>query len=100
MFLMVAQYDDLRGKLYRSGQSIFARPKPIDLSAARRAGLSLDMNLDLSDDESDGLLHRNAVVFDAQDDQHERQHGAMSDMPRAAQAVRERDEEDMWAELG
>ena len=61
------------------------------------------MDLDLSDDESDGLhapLHRNAVVFDAQDDQHERQHGAVSDMPRAAQAVRERDEEDMWAELG
>jgi len=54
--------------MYRSGQSIFARPKPIDLSAARRAGVGLDVELDLSDDESDGLespLHRNAVLFDA-----------------------------------
>jgi hypothetical protein len=87
----------------RSGQSIFARPKPIDLSAARRAGVSLDMDLDLSDDESDGLrtpLHRNAVLFDAQDSQQPSQRGPMSDMPRAAQAARERDEEDMWAELG
>ena len=82
----------------RSGQSIFARPKPIDLSAARRAGVSLDMDLDLSDDESDGLhtpLHRNAVLFDAQDSQQPSQRGPMSDMPRAAQAARERDEEDI-----
>ena len=93
---MMDRYDDHR-ELYRSGQSIFARPKPIDLSAARRAGVSLDMDLDLSDEESDshhGPLHRNAVVFDAQDD------GPMSDMPRAAQAARDRDDEDMWAELG
>lgn len=89
--------------MYRSGQSIFARPKPIDLSAARRAGFGLDMELDLSDDESDGLespLHRNAVLFDAQDGQHSTQRGAVSDMPRAVQGARERDDEDMWAELG
>ena len=86
--------------MYRSGQSIFARPKPIDLSAARRAGIGLDMELDLSDDESDGLqspLHRNAVLFEAQNGQ---QRGPVSDMPRAVQGARERDEEDMWAELG
>ena len=61
------------------------------------------MDLDLSDDEIDGLhapLHRNAVLFDAQDNQQHAQRGPVSDMPRAAQAVRERDEEDMWAELG
>jgi hypothetical protein len=87
----------------RSGQSIFARPKPIDLSAARRAGVSLDMDLDLSDDESDGLhtpLHRNAVLFDAQDSQQPSQRGPMSDMPRAAQAARERDEEDIGRSWG
>jgi len=86
--------------MYRSGQSIFARPKPIDLSAARRAGVGLDMELDLSDEESEGLesppLHRNAVLFDAQNGQR----GPVSDMPRAVQGARERDEEDMWAELG
>jgi hypothetical protein len=89
--------------MYRSGQSIFARPKPIDLSAARRAGIGLDMEIDLSDDESDGLqspLHRNAVLFDAQNGEHSTQRGPASDMPRAVQGVRERDEEDMWAELG
>jgi hypothetical protein len=75
--------------MYRSGQSIFARPKPIDLSAARRAGVGLDMELDLSDDESDGLL------FDAENGQHSTQRGPVSDMPRAVQGAR-----DEWAELG
>lgn len=89
--------------MYRSGQSIFARPKPIDLSATRRAGVGLDMDLDLSDGESDGLqspLHRNDVLFDAQSGQRPTQRGPVSDMPRAVQGARERDEEDMWAELG
>lgn len=63
------------------------------------------MDLELSDDEDDGLhapLHRDAVLFDAQDNQQHAhaQRGPMSDMPRAKQAARERDEEDMWAELG
>ena len=89
---------------HRSGQSIFARPKPIDLSAARRAGVSLDMDmdLDLSDEEGDGIhaapLPRGSVLFDARGEQVPPPRG--SDTPRAAQAARERDEEDMWAELG
>jgi hypothetical protein len=50
------------------------------------------MDLDLSDDESEGLpVPRGSVLFDAR---------GGSDMPRAAQSARERDEEDMWAELG
>ena len=89
--------------MHRSGQSIFARPKPIDLSAARRAGVSLDMDLDLSDDESDlhhTPLPRSSVLFDARGEQRPPQRGPTSDMPRAVQSARERDEEDMWAELG
>jgi hypothetical protein len=86
--------------MYRSGQSIFARPKPIDLSAARRAGVGLDMELDLSDNESDGLESPHAVLFDAQNDQHSTERDPVSDMPRAVQGAREREEEDMWAELG
>jgi hypothetical protein len=89
--------------MYRSGQSIFTRPRPIDLTGARRTGVGLDMELDLSDDESDGLqspLHRNAVLFDAQNGQNSSQRGPVSDMPRAVQGARERNEEDMWAELG
>jgi hypothetical protein len=61
------------------------------------------MDLDLSDDESDALHHtpvpRSSVLFDARGEQRP-QRGPMSDMPRAAQSARERDDEDMWAELG
>jgi hypothetical protein len=61
------------------------------------------MDLDLSDDESDGLhtpLHRNPVLFDAQENEGSSQRVPVSDMPRAVEAARERDEEDMWAGLG
>jgi hypothetical protein len=88
---------------YRSGQSIFARPKPIDLSAARRAGVSLDMDVELSDDESDGIhspLHRNQALSDSQESEGPSQRVPVSDMPRLTQAKGERDEEDIWAELG
>jgi len=100
----VLQFGRLANIVRQSGQSIFARPKPIDLSAARRAGVSLDMDMDLSDDESDGLHHtplpRDSVLFDARGEQRPPQRGPVSDMPRAVQSARERDEEDMWAELG
>jgi len=99
----VLQFGRMANIVRQSGQSIFARPKPIDLSAARRAGVSLDMDLDLTDDEGDGLhtaFHRDAVLFDTQGSQRPPQSDPLSDMPRAAQAARERDEEDLWAELG
>lgn len=88
---------------FRSGQSIFSRPKPIDINAARRAGF-IDLEFE-SEDEADGELSRplvrNSVLFDAQQ---ERRSDAVpkktTPMPRAAQAIRERDTEDVWAELG
>jgi hypothetical protein len=89
--------------IYRSGQSIFSRPKPIDINAARRVGF-MDIDVD-SDDENEGELNRplvhNPVIFDAGSDQrdNERQEN-FTDMPRAAQALRDRDAEDVWAELG
>ncbi|THH19038.1 hypothetical protein EW146_g2041 [Bondarzewia mesenterica] len=99
----VLQFGRLASVIRQSGQSIFTRPKPIDLSAARRAGFSLDMDFDIPEDESDELrapLVRNPVLFDARGEQRPSQRGPTSDMPRAAQAVRERDTEDVWAELG
>ncbi|KAI0068159.1 hypothetical protein BV25DRAFT_1875401 [Artomyces pyxidatus] len=99
----VLQFGRLATVVRQSGQSIFARPKPIDLSAARRAGYSIDMDLDVSGDESDELrapLTRNSVLFDARDGQRPSQGRALSDMPRAAQAAMDRDDEDVWAELG
>jgi len=42
-------------------------------------------------------LVQDPVLFDAQEDE---QRARMSDMPRAAQAQHDRDDEDVWAELG
>jgi hypothetical protein len=66
------------------------------------------MELDVeSDDDDDAELNRplvrNPILFDAQEDTPTAAAPArrpMTDMPRAAQAVRDRDAEDMWAELG
>lgn len=96
----------------RSGHSIFSRPKPIDLSAARRAGFSLD--IDLADEDTYGDASAAAalvpadVLFDAEGAGGGRREGlgghgrkrSMTDMPRAAEAAQTRDDEDMWAELG
>jgi hypothetical protein len=80
--------------IYRSGQSIFSGPKPIDLGAARRAGYSLDIDIEAEERAELGEpLIRDSVVFDAEQT-------SFSAMPRAAEAVRERDVEDLWAELG
>ncbi|KIY69150.1 hypothetical protein CYLTODRAFT_420971 [Cylindrobasidium torrendii FP15055 ss-10] len=99
----VLQFSRLAAVMRQSGQSIFSRPKPIDISTARRAGYGLDIGLD-SDDEDDPELGRplvrNPVVFDANDNQRAAERTTMTPMPRAAEAARNRDEEDLWAELG
>lgn len=49
--------------VHRSGQSIFTRPRPIDLSAARRAGYSsLDLDFDGDDDDDDSGEEARGVV--------------------------------------
>lgn len=81
----------------RSGQSIFSRPKPIDLRGGRR-----NLDIDIEDDEEEGELGRplinDAVLFDATN-RHPTSNAA-SPMPRAVQAAQERGVEDVWAELG
>lgn len=76
----------------RSGQSIFSRPKLIDINAARRTGAQLDLGMESDEDAELGLGR--GVVFDA---------GAgrrtLSAMPHAVRAVETRDEEDLWASL-
>ncbi|KAG9314029.1 hypothetical protein JVU11DRAFT_4807 [Chiua virens] len=96
----VLQFGRLAAVMRQSGQSIFSRPKPIDISSVRRAGyrnLDLDLEDEDEDPELDEPLIGDPVLFDAQDDARP---GRMSDMPRAAQAIHERDEQDVWAELG
>ena len=54
------------------------------------------------EDPSDELgrpLIRDNVVFDANEESQTRP-AAMTPMPRAVQALQERDTEDVWAELG
>jgi len=95
----VLQFVRLASVMRQSGQSIFSRPKPIDLSAARRAGYTLDIDIEGDGDEDDGELGRplirDPVVFDA-----EHPTTTTTPMPRAVQAAQERDAEDVWAELG
>lgn len=92
----------------RSGQSIFTRPRPIDLSAARRAGYnSLDLDLEAEYDEEEGdpelslPLAQNPVLFDAQDAARPPTEDVpFKDIPRSAnQVAREQDEEDVWADI-
>ncbi|KAF8973645.1 hypothetical protein BDZ97DRAFT_1900453 [Flammula alnicola] len=101
----VLQFGRLAAVMRQSGQSIFSRPKPIDINAARRAGF-VDLEFE-SDDEGDAELNRplvrNSVLFDAQNErrqEEQEQQQQFTNMPRAAQAVRDRDAEDIWAELG
>lgn len=86
----------------RSGQSIFSRPKPIDLSAARRFNLDVEEEEDEEDAELGRPLVRNSVLFDAGAEQTRSGQYKVdpTDMPRAVQAARDRDAEDVWAELG
>ncbi|EPQ60390.1 hypothetical protein GLOTRDRAFT_89918 [Gloeophyllum trabeum ATCC 11539] len=98
----VLQFLRLAMIMRQSGQSIFTRPKAIDLSAARMAGYSMD--IDIADDGPFTSRDRRAVVFDAPDgfeDEPAAPHVPKpEDMPRAVQAAQERDEEDMWASMG
>jgi len=99
----VLQFGRLAAVMRQSGQSIFSRPKPIDISTARQVGF-MDTDVD-SDEENDEELNRplvpNPVLFDADSDQRPyRSQESFTDMPRAAQGLRDRDAEDVWAELG
>jgi len=98
----VLQFGRLAAVMRQSGQSIFSRPKPIDLSAARRFDLDLDDESEDDDAELGRPLVRSPVLFDAGAEQTPSgQHPeSLTDMPRAVQAVHDRDAEDVWAELG
>ncbi|GBE77687.1 hypothetical protein BKA93DRAFT_820252 [Sparassis latifolia] len=96
----VLQFGRLAAVMRQSGQSIFSRPKPIDLSAARRRGYTLD--IDIEDEGENDLgrpLIQDPVLFDAGEEA-PAPRAPITDMPRAAQAVQDRDTEDVWAEIG
>lgn len=66
--------------------------------------MDLDAESDVEDDEElSQPLADSPVLFDAGSDQRpdwgQRQE-PFTDMPRAAQGIRDRDAEDVWAELG
>jgi len=88
---------NVRYSARRSGNSIFSRPKPIDLRNGR-ANLDIDIEGDDDENELGRPLIRDGVLFDAPD-RHPTSNAA-SPMPRAVQAAQERGTEDVWAELG
>ncbi|KAI5997988.1 hypothetical protein EDD15DRAFT_2194234 [Pisolithus albus] len=98
----VLQFGRLASVMRQSGQSIFSRPKPIDITAVRRAGYT-ELDLGLEDEDGDAELGRplvrDSTLFDAQEEEEE-ERPRMTTMPRAAQAIDERDAEDVWAEIG
>ncbi|KAF7303251.1 hypothetical protein MKEN_01289100 [Mycena kentingensis (nom. inval.)] len=63
-FLLIArnilQFGRLAAVMRQSGQSIFSRPKPIDINAARRAGF---VDLDLESEEDEELKSPSADVY-------------------------------------
>ncbi|KAH6916951.1 hypothetical protein BKA70DRAFT_1177637 [Coprinopsis sp. MPI-PUGE-AT-0042] len=62
----VLQFGRLASVMRQSGQSIFSRPKPIDINAARRAGFGMELDVESDDDdELSRPLVRNPVLFDA-----------------------------------
>ncbi|KAJ7293132.1 hypothetical protein C8J57DRAFT_1444446 [Mycena rebaudengoi] len=87
----VLQFGRLAAVMRQSGQSIFSRPKPIDINAARRAGF-LDLEIESEEDEESELV-RPLIRTPPQEQR-------LSSMPRAEAAIHDRDAEDVWAELG
>jgi hypothetical protein len=94
----VLQFGRLASVMRQSGQSIFSRPKPIDISTARRARF-IDLEIeqeDDSDDEASRPLVRNPILFDAGPGGEEVRK-PLTEMPRAGGP---RDADDVWAEIG
>jgi hypothetical protein len=80
----------------RSGHSIFSRPKPIDLRTR-----NLDIDLEDDDVAVENAEMGQSLLFEANAErERSARRRSMTDMPRAAQAVADRDAEDVWAELG
>ncbi|KAH9937308.1 uncharacterized protein B0H18DRAFT_970028 [Fomitopsis serialis] len=96
------QFGRLAIVMRQSGHSIFSQPRPIDLGS-RRGGYTLDIDMEDEEPPSDELgrpLIHNPVVFDAGEEATPTTRAPLSEMPRAVQAARERDDEDLWAALG
>jgi len=93
----VLQFIRLASVMRQSGQSIFSRPKPIDLRGGR-ANLDIDIEDDDDENELGRPLIRDGVLFDATG-RHPTS-DTTSPMPLAVQAAEERGTEDVWAELG
>lgn len=118
----VLQFTRLANVLRKSGRSIFARPAPIDLTQARRAGYALDIDLfdedaALAEDEpeaaaplfpqsqsraggrNDGPGKGRAVVFDAAGDGISAQGQDRMGAPERGKVFGTDDVEEQWAHL-
>lgn len=89
----IVQFGRLLAIMRKSGTSIFARPKPIDLSRAR----AMDIDMDDEDEEQEFSrpLASNEVLFDARREQVRPVQSA-----RPAGPPPPSDQEDLWASVG
>ncbi|KAF8735221.1 hypothetical protein AX14_002486 [Amanita brunnescens Koide BX004] len=90
----VLQFGRLAAVMRQSGQSIFSQPKPIDINTARRAGFGLDVGLESEEEDLEEQPLVRESLFDAE------ALAGDEEMPLAAQALRDRDQTDIWAEIG
>lgn len=79
----------------RSGQSIFSRPKPIDISAVRRGGYR-NLDLDIEDEDEDVEAGRALFEDTRLSEEEEQEEGGR----RRGEAGGERDTEHVWAAIG
>jgi len=101
--------ETLHIRLFRSGQSIFTRPKPIDLTLPHRTGPGggYNLDIDLEDDEDDedvrplGGVRHPTVVFDSErEGLRQKQLQQQRKAAAALRPVDTGDDEDTWASLG
>ncbi|KAG8937014.1 hypothetical protein FRC03_004080 [Tulasnella sp. 419] len=99
----VLQFARLASVMRKSGQSIFTRPKPIDLTLPHRfgsgGGFALDIDLE-DDDEVRPLGAGRNVVFDAEQDRRQRAVQQQRRIQQRPGIVDSGDADDTWAAIG
>ncbi|TDL28029.1 hypothetical protein BD410DRAFT_739410 [Rickenella mellea] len=92
----VLQFIRLAAVMRQSGQSIFSRPKPIDLSTARLGGHSLDFDVVDEDEQWSRTSTRNQTVFDAHDSQERGDAGLPASRAIPVETLFDHDDEQVW----
>lgn len=95
MFQLVVQIIRLflKARVSRSGVSVFARPRPIDLSRPRSMAQDIDLSEDDEEEANYTRLGTSDVLFDAHTPR-------SAPSPRPVGPPPPEEDEDMWANVG